>query len=83
MTVKAAHGFVITAARVLSYADVDRNGPDLFNPARTPRVGTSVGSGSATELATYIVEKGKLLIELKVGISPRSGVRLLFLDIHT
>jgi quercetin dioxygenase-like cupin family protein len=36
----------------------------LFIPAGTPHAVTNVGSGHAAELATYLVEKGKLLLTL-------------------
>ena len=39
-------------------------GEALFIPAGTPHVVTNVGSSNATELATYIVEKGKPLLTL-------------------
>jgi quercetin dioxygenase-like cupin family protein len=39
-------------------------GDVLFIPAGTPHAVTNVGSGSAAELATYIVEKGKPLLTL-------------------
>ena len=39
-------------------------GDVLFIPARKPHAVRNVGSGNAAELATYIVEKGKPLIEL-------------------
>jgi quercetin dioxygenase-like cupin family protein len=37
-------------------------GDVLFIPARTIHAAKNVGSGSAAELATYIVEKGKPLV---------------------
>jgi quercetin dioxygenase-like cupin family protein len=39
-------------------------GDALFIPAGLPHVVTNVGSGDASELATYIVEKGKPLLTL-------------------
>ena len=33
-------------------------------PAETPHAVRSVGAGSGTELATYVVEKGKPLLEV-------------------
>jgi quercetin dioxygenase-like cupin family protein len=39
-------------------------GDVLFIPAGKPHAVRNVGSGNAAELATYIVEKGKPLIEL-------------------
>ena len=39
-------------------------GEVLFIPARTIHEVKNVGSGNAAELATYIVEKGKPLLEL-------------------
>lgn len=39
-------------------------GETLFIPAGLPHVVTNVGSGDASELATYIVEKGKPLLTL-------------------
>ena len=39
-------------------------GEALFIPAGVPHVVTNVGSGEASELATYIVEKGKPLLTL-------------------
>ena len=39
-------------------------GEALFIPAGLPHVVTNVGSGDASELATYIVEKGKPLLTL-------------------
>jgi quercetin dioxygenase-like cupin family protein len=39
-------------------------GEVLFIPAGTIHAVTNVGSGNAAELATYIVEKGKPLVEL-------------------
>ncbi len=38
-------------------------GEALFIPARTKHSAKNVGSGNAAELATYIVEKGKPLVE--------------------
>ena len=38
-------------------------GDGLFIPAGTPHAVTNVGSGNAAELATYIVEKGKPLLD--------------------
>ena len=40
-------------------------GQSLFIPAGTPHVVKNFGSGTAAELATYIVEKGKPLLALK------------------
>jgi len=40
-------------------------GQSLFIPSGTPHVVKNVGSGTAAELATYIVEKGKPLLALK------------------
>jgi quercetin dioxygenase-like cupin family protein len=37
-------------------------GDALFIPAGTPHKVTNAGSGNAVELATYIVEKGKVLL---------------------
>jgi len=39
-------------------------GEALFIPAGTVHAAKNVGSGNAAELATYIVEKGKPLVEL-------------------
>ena len=39
-------------------------GDALFIPAGLPHSATNVGSGNASELATYIVEKGKPLLTL-------------------
>ena len=39
-------------------------GEVLFIPAGTPHAVRNVGSGNASELATYIVEKGKPLLSL-------------------
>jgi quercetin dioxygenase-like cupin family protein len=39
-------------------------GEALFIPAGVPHVVTNVGSGEASELATYLVEKGKPLLTL-------------------
>ena len=39
-------------------------GEVLFVPARVVHSARNVGSGSASELATYVVEKGKPLVEL-------------------
>jgi quercetin dioxygenase-like cupin family protein len=39
-------------------------GEVLFIPAGTPHTVKNVGSGNASELATYIVEKGKPLLTL-------------------
>jgi quercetin dioxygenase-like cupin family protein len=39
-------------------------GDVLFIPAGTPHSARNVGSGKGTELATYIVEKGKPLLTL-------------------
>lgn len=39
-------------------------GDALFIPAGLPHLATNVGSGKASELATYIVEKGKPLLTL-------------------
>jgi quercetin dioxygenase-like cupin family protein len=39
-------------------------GEVLFIPHGTPHTVKNVGSGNAAELATYIVEKGKPLVEL-------------------
>ena len=39
-------------------------GEALFIPAGLPHVVTNVGNGDASELATYIVEKGKPLLTL-------------------
>jgi quercetin dioxygenase-like cupin family protein len=39
-------------------------GDSLFIPAGTPHAARNVGSLNATELATYIVEKGKPLVVL-------------------
>lgn len=41
-----------------------RAGEVLFIPAGTPHAVTNVGSGSAAEIATYIVEKDKPLLTL-------------------
>ncbi|WP_247300660.1 cupin domain-containing protein [Bradyrhizobium sp. 179] len=41
-----------------------RAGEALFIPAGTPHAVKNVGSGTAAELATYIVEKGKPLLVL-------------------
>jgi quercetin dioxygenase-like cupin family protein len=40
-------------------------GQSLFIPAGTPHIVTNVGSSTAAELATYIVEKGKPLLVLE------------------
>jgi quercetin dioxygenase-like cupin family protein len=37
-------------------------GEVLFIPAGTPHAVKNVGSGTAAELATYLVEKGKMLL---------------------
>jgi quercetin dioxygenase-like cupin family protein len=43
-------------------------GDALFIPAGTPHAVKNVGNGNASELATYIVEKGKpLLVPSQVG----------------
>ena len=47
-----------TPPRTLEAGDV------LFIPAGTIHAATNVGSGKGAELATYIVEKGKPLVEL-------------------
>jgi len=39
-----------------------RAGDALFIPAGTPHAVKNVGSGNGVELATYIVEKGKVLL---------------------
>jgi quercetin dioxygenase-like cupin family protein len=39
-------------------------GEVLFIPARTVHAAKNVGSGTGAELATYIVEKGKPLVEM-------------------
>jgi quercetin dioxygenase-like cupin family protein len=39
-------------------------GDVLFIPAGTIHAAKNVGSGNAAELATYIVEKGKPILEL-------------------
>ncbi len=39
-------------------------GESLFIPAGTIHAARNVGSGNATELATYLVEKGKPLVEV-------------------
>jgi quercetin dioxygenase-like cupin family protein len=39
-------------------------GDVLFIPAGTPHTVKNIGSGNASELATYIVEKGKPLVVL-------------------
>ena len=39
-------------------------GEALMVPAETPHAVRSVGAGSGTELATYIVEKGKPFLEV-------------------
>lgn len=39
-------------------------GQSLFIPAGVPHSATNVGAGTASELATYIVEKGKPLLTL-------------------
>ena len=39
-------------------------GDVLFIPAGTIHAAKNVGSGNAAELATYVVEKGKPLVEL-------------------
>ena len=39
-------------------------GDVLFVPAGTPHSVTNIGSSNGAELATYVVEKGKLLITL-------------------
>jgi len=41
-----------------------RAGEVLFIPARTIHAAKNVGSGTGAELATYIVEKGKPLVEM-------------------
>jgi quercetin dioxygenase-like cupin family protein len=41
-----------------------RAGDAVFIPAGTPHAVTNVGSGNASELATYIVEKGKPVLVL-------------------
>ncbi len=40
-------------------------GESLFIPAGTPHTAKNVGSGNASELATYLVEKGKPLVTFK------------------
>jgi quercetin dioxygenase-like cupin family protein len=40
-------------------------GETLFIPAGTPHSAKNVGKGNATELATYVVEKGKPLVVVK------------------
>ena len=42
-------------------------GDVLFIPAGTTHAVTNVGSGNASELATYVVEKGKPLVELALS----------------
>src|SRR6185503_20222180 len=39
-------------------------GDVLFGPAGTPHTATNIGSDNGAELATYVVEKGKPLINL-------------------
>ena len=39
-------------------------GEVLFNPAGTIHAAKNVGTGNAAEIATYVVEKGKPLVEL-------------------
>jgi len=39
-------------------------GDVLFIPAGTIHTAKNVGSGNAAEIATYVVEKGKPLVEL-------------------
>jgi quercetin dioxygenase-like cupin family protein len=41
-----------------------KSGEVLFVPAGVAHSATNVGTGEASELATYIVEKGKPLVEL-------------------
>ena len=41
-----------------------RRGEALFIPAGTIHAAKALGTGSATELATYVVEKGKPLVVL-------------------
>ncbi|HLY90774.1 MAG TPA: cupin domain-containing protein [Acetobacteraceae bacterium] len=41
-----------------------KTGDVLFVPAGVAHSATNVGTGNASELATYIVEKGKPLVEL-------------------
>lgn len=40
-------------------------GESLYIPAGTPHIATNVGGGKASELATYIVKKGKPLLVLE------------------
>jgi quercetin dioxygenase-like cupin family protein len=47
-------------------------GEVLFIPAGAIHAATNVGSGSAAELATYVVEKGKPLV---ANLGPRAALR--------
>lgn len=40
-------------------------GESLYIPAGTPHIATNIGEGKASELATYIVRKGKPLLVLE------------------
>lgn len=41
-----------------------KTGDSLFIPSGTPHAVRNVGEGSASELATYLVEKGKPVVQL-------------------
>jgi quercetin dioxygenase-like cupin family protein len=51
-------------------------GEALFIPAGTVHSAKNVGSGVGSELATYIVEKGKPLVVLSTHRAPKSSQRI-------